>query len=239
MGFNHNVVVFRRKERKLRSATTDPLLDENIHDETHLQCGCGAKVYYATRLECELALRNQQQMAIRSQDSIQSSDEQKLQADGNATIPRQLSSSRASEPTIRPLPMPDMCLVDTRKHSQPRDPGVASMASSQDKDSSRQLQTSFITFKPTPQSRLNNSPCRSCTLYDQRPTLRRADKSSSALPHYGILAPKGTLGDMCAPDDSSTVQSALLDKRPSNTCAECIQERNAVGEVVESGNKSV
>lgn len=207
----------------MRSTTTDPLLDDAMHDETHLQCGCGAKVYYATRLECEMALRSQQQMALRTSEA----DTAKIPQEG--TLPRQNTAGRASEPNVRPLPMPDMCLVDSRKLSEPSNRDTLQ---DKDRDSGRQLQTSFITFKPQPPP---TSPCRGCTQYEQRPTLRRADKSSSALPHYGKLTRNGNIEELAAPSDSA--QLAMLDKRD---CVECIQERRASrGDMTESGNKSV
>ena len=129
---------YRRKERQLRSLTTDPLLEDHPHDhdDNVAQCNCGGKIYYATRAEM------QHQLAMSSITMKGPTLEGASDFQDNPT-----SHYQARPLSGQGLPMPDMCLVENRpsaehlgsKSSEPV-PGGSSPP--------RQMQTSFITFKP-------------------------------------------------------------------------------------------
>lgn len=96
-------------------------------------------------------------------------------------------------------------------------------------DDRREIQTSFITFKP--QDPPGGTSCKACLA---GATLRRADKSSSYLPHYGKMTRAG-LVELPDPPDSPTRRTLLENQRD---CSECNKNWNKPA-AVEDGNKSV
>ena len=206
----------------MRSATTDPLLQDpnHEHDEHTLQCGCGAKVYYATRLECQMALRAAQPGMPQEPLTISNMRAQPQPVEGefqDIPIGGGCDQNRA---------LPDMCIIENENETM-RD----LQRINEENTENDQLQTSFITFKPQP--RLSTLSCRSCAPLDQIP-LRRADKSSSSLPHYGKITRNGNLEELCAEEVPLPVLCDL--RRPS--CTECVKE-NANARERDSGNLSV
>lgn len=196
----------------MRSATTDPLLEEHTHDndENAAQCNCGAKIYYTSRLELQMqtATNQQRHQGIYERGGL-------LQQP-----PQEGDTSRT---------LPDMVMIERRPVHQILGDG-SPLDSDGIADERRELQTSFITFKPQdPQS---GSNCKACLA---GASLRRADKSSSYLPHYGKMTRAG-LVELPDPSESPTHRT-LLDNAHRD-CSECNKnyEQQASQEV---GNKSV
>ena len=107
------------------------------HDENTAQCNCGAKIYYATRAEM------QRQLALSSmtvRDPL---------VEGASDLPDIPASHYHGVPAGgQGLPMPDMCIVDKRPTGeQPASNPPESVPN--ESSPRRQMQTSFITFKPT------------------------------------------------------------------------------------------
>lgn len=123
---------FRRKEKQLRSLTTDPLLEDHPHDhdDNAAQCNCGAKIYYATRAEMQRQLA-MSAMTLRDPPVEGTSDLPDIPASHYHTM--QSGGGQG-------LPMPDMCIVDSRP------PGEASESVPSGNSPARQQ--SVITFKP-------------------------------------------------------------------------------------------
>ncbi len=135
--------------------------------------------------------------------------------------------------------LPDMCMVETypiRRILNENPTSGGEEESGGEGDPARQVQTSFITFKP---QNVTLPPCQGCKSPPAQ-ALKRADKSSSNLPHYGRLTRAGCIGtlDDC---DNRTKTLPLEKWGPTPGCVECARDWNSNKELstLEQDNKSV
>ena len=191
----------RRKERQLRSLTTDPLLEDHPHDhdENTAQCNCGAKIYYATRAEMQRQLA-MSSITLRGDPHVEgASDLPDIPASHYHGVGPGVGGQQG-------LPMPDMCLVDNRPTGGDQ-PGSKPPESVPNENSPRrQMQTSFITFKPTPSG---GSPD---AIYN-KPTTgspRIAKNSGSPARNQGAQRTETPISEALINGDSPKVTSELL-----------------------------
>ena len=172
------------------------------HDDNTAQCNCGAKIYYATRAEMQrqLALSS---MAVRDTPVEGASDLPDIPA----------SHYHGVAPGGQGLPMPDMCIVDSRPTGdQPTSKPSETISS--ESSPPKQMQTSFITFKP---AQSGSSPDSASIYNNPNGSPRVLNYSGSPARTHGPNRTETPLSEGLATGDSPKVTSKLLsDPRSRN-----------------------